>query len=55
MACFPSSPDEFKIEQPIRCRFHVREDLDIGGAAGSGIGHNIEAGQQRLCRWRARS
>ena len=39
---------KLQMQQPIGGRRHVGEYLDVGGAAGSGIGHDIEAGQQRI-------
>ena len=39
---------KLQMQQPIRRRNYIGEDLDVGSSAGSGIGHDIEAAQQRF-------
>jgi hypothetical protein len=37
---------EHQVQQSIRPRRNVGEDLYVGGCAGPGVGHNVEAAQQ---------
>ena len=45
---FPFLSRKLQVKQSVRRRLNLREDLHIGGAAGPGIGHDIETAQQRL-------